>query len=287
MTHYTNGSIIEGMSFAEYRRLPGEHATLLKRMLVSPLHYFHARKNERPDTDDFRIGRATHTAILEPDRFALDCTVYTASKSRGDGARKAWEEFQRVNAGRTILDTSEYKQALAMRDAVHGNPLAHEILTGGAAEVSATWRHFSTEMPCKARFDYLSPRGIVDVKTTSRIDPNAFSRDAAVFAYHVQFAFYAYGHEMITGDRLPFWAVVVEKSPPHDVVVYRVPESVLEAAANQVTGLLERVKECERKGEWPGVAGFSPLELTLPEWVNGSTKTDLTLDFGDGDLVAM
>lgn len=284
---YTNGTMYKGLTFSEYRALPGEHATRLKRMMVSPLHYWHARNHERPDTDDFRIGRATHTAVLEPDRFALDCTVYTASKSKGEGARKAWEEFQRVNTGRTILDAGEYKQALAMRDAVHGNALAHELLTGGDAEVSATWQHFSTEMPCKARLDYLGPRGIVDVKTTSRIDPNAFSRDAAVFGYHVQFAFYHYGLEMVTGEKVPFWAVVVEKSPPFDVVVYRVPDSVLEAATHQFAGLLERVKQCEATNKWPGVAGESVMELQLPEWVNGSTKTDLTLDFGDGDLVAM
>ena len=285
-TPMTNGTLTRGMPFRQYMKLPGEHSSTLKRMMLSPLHYRHARDTVRADSDDFRIGRATHTAVLEPDRFPLEYVVYSESKTKGEGAKKNWDAFKAANANKTILDESDYMQALAIRDAVRANPLARDLLAKGSAEVTAQWSHRGTGLACKARYDWLGPAGIVDLKTTRGIDPSSFSRDVAKFAYHVQFALYAEGHAQITGERLPFWAIVVEKSAPHDVIVYRVPEPLIEEAWKVAWSLLDRVRECTDSGVWPGIADGA-LELALPEWANGTTKTQgLELEMPDGELLS-
>ena len=285
-TPMTNGALTRGLPFRKYMEMPGEHSSTLKRMMLSPLHYKHARDTTRADKEDFRIGRATHTAVLEPDRFPLEYVVYSESKTTGDGARKNWAAFKAANANKTILDEAEYAKALAIRDAVRRNPLARDLLAKGSAEVTAQWTHRSTGLPCKARYDWLGPKWIVDLKTTRGIDPSSFSRDVAKFAYHVQFALYSEGHAQITGERLPFWAIVVEKSAPHDVVVYRVPETLLEEAWKVAWSLLDRVRECTDSGVWPGVAEGA-LELTLPEWANGSAEEQgLELEMPDGELIS-
>lgn len=287
-TALTNGKLTKGLPFTKYLEIEAEHASGLKHMLVSPLHYRHARDGTvNADKAALRMGRAVHTSILEPDRFALEYAVYTESKSKGEGSRKAWDAFKAANANRTILDEAEYTKALAIRNAVRRNPIAADLLAKGDSEVTATWTHRSTGLPCKARYDWLGPRGIVDVKTTRQIDPQAFSRDVARLAYNVQFGIYAEGHREITGHAVPFWAIVVESSAPFDSVVYSVPASLTDSGWRVAWGLLDRVAECRRDDRWPGVAGDAALELTLPEWANGSTKTQgLELELEGGELVS-
>lgn len=279
--------LIKGMPFVLYREIKAESASRLKRMLVSPLHYRHAATTESPDTEALRVGRATHTSILEPDRFALDFTVYTLSKTVGEGSRKAWQAFKEANAHRTILDEGDYETALAMRNAVHRHRLARELLIDGDAEVTLTWDHPTLRVPCKGRLDYLGPRGIVEVKTASRIEIDAFARQVAAYAYHLQCGWYAAGYEAVTGSTLPYHMICVEKTAPHDVVVYRVPQALLESARVTSDELLERVLACEAADEWPGVGGDETVDLALPEWATRGGEEDVVLDLGGGDFVAV
>lgn len=261
-----NGALTKGIPFAEYCAIDAEHSSTLKSMLVSPLHYKHAREVPRADAATLRLGRAVHTSVLEPDRFPIDFTVYTESKNKGKGSVKAWEAFQAANTNRSILDEEEYERALAIRNAVRRSSRAMELLSEGDGEVTAQWAHEATGLACKARFDWCGPKGIVDLKTTRGIDVAGFSRDVANYAYHLQFALYCDGYETIAGEAPPFWVVSVESTAPHDVVVYRVPEALIQRAWVTVQNLLENVKRCRTANHWPGVAGDQVVELALPAW---------------------
>src|SRR3990167_8857553 len=98
--------IIERLPFERYVGIADAlHATGLKDMLMSPLHYNWWRTHKRADKDTFRVGRAGHTAILEPDRFLLEYTVW---RNKPDGKTrkrdgKEWEAFKEANKDKTIL----------------------------------------------------------------------------------------------------------------------------------------------------------------------------------------
>src|SRR5689334_13632573 len=94
----------ETMTFEDYRKIDAVNASSLKEMRKSPKHYLHRLKNPIDDTPRLGLGRATHTAVFEPDRLLLDYAVW-----EGDRRGKAYAEFCEVNAERTILKTAEYE----------------------------------------------------------------------------------------------------------------------------------------------------------------------------------
>ena len=63
---------------------------------------------------------------------------------------------------------------------------------------------------------------LIDLKTAVTAAPQRFSRSLVDYGYALQAAWYQDGYEALTGERLPFVHVVVEKEPPHLVAMYQV-----------------------------------------------------------------
>ena len=107
---------------ADYDAHPGVRWSLLSHMRKSPAHYRRAIEHARKDTSALRTGSALHTLVFEPETFGDRFTTYLPSKTKGEGARKAWEAFQESaqTQGLTILDADEIERAegmaLAVRD---------------------------------------------------------------------------------------------------------------------------------------------------------------------------
>lgn len=280
-------TIIRDLPFADYLALPGAHFSALKEIEKSPRHYL--RANQRPDTESLRIGRATHALTLTPD--VADVVVYDGKMRRG----KEWDAFQSAHAGKTILSRSEAATAHAMRDAVMAHPRARALLSpiDGDPEVTVEWiasvclpgerRGNALEVPrvdlaCRARVDFLRHDGrIVEFKTARAAHPRAFMRSFAALYYHAQAAFYADGLEAATGKGpWPVHVIAVEKTPPHDVCVYSIPDSAIEAGRRKVDEWIKVVAECTRSGQWPGADGGAEVDMVLPAWVDSD-------GFGDVD----
>jgi hypothetical protein len=265
------------MTFEEYVAIPALNWSLLKHMAVSPKHFVHAQTHPREDTLAMRLGRATHTAVLEPDRFPLEYVVWTGGRRAG----KDWERFVDDHATRTILSESEYQRCLDIRDAVRSHRVAVELLTGGEAEVTLQWTDPDTGLPCKARLDYLRPGTVVDLKTTSDISEWAFARTCAKYRYHGQGAFYTEGACRTRCMPHTFTFIAVESDPPHDVAVWELDQDSLEAGELLVAGLLARVKSCTESGIWEG-AYPTPRPLRMPSWILPSEFEiqELGINFG-------
>lgn len=268
------------MTLIDYTTLPGINWTTLKEMRRSPLHYQHRLANPLEDSARLAMGRAAHTAILEPDRFPLEYAVWTGERRAG----KEWEAFKAANAGRTIIKADEYATCLAMRDAVRRHPAAAAILqAGGEAEKAVTWTDDATGLPCKGRMDWLGKYVLADLKTTSDLDPVRFGATAARMGYHTQLAFYRRGVKAATGMDYPVQIIAVESSAPHDVAVFTIDETVLYAGDEEIDELLAKVKACREANAWPG---RYPAETTLqlPNWAFGSDAAgadDLDLIVGE------
>lgn len=270
------------MTYAEYAKINAINWSTLREMRRSPLHYRYALEHPREDTTTLALGRAVHTAVLEPDRFPLDYVVFEGKRRQG----KAWDAFEEANWTRTIVKATEYANLLEMRDAVMRHPIARSYLTGGVAEQTVTWVETinGVELPCKARPDYIAD-AIADLKSTRDAGSGAFGRTSARFGYHCQLSWYRRGVRAATGVAKPMVLVAVETDAPHDVAVYRVGDDELYAADEEINALLAQVASCRAADRWPG-ANEGITDLQLPAWVFGDQESitdDDEIVFGKGE----
>lgn len=261
----------QAVPFADYKAIEAVNWSTLKAMRDSPLHYLDALKHPREDADPLRLGRAVHTAVLEPDRFPLEYVVWEGGARRG----KEWKAFKAANAKRTILTREQYQLTLGMRDSIHGNRLCMEFLDAGVAEHVISWTDEETGILCKLRADFINlGRGaIVDLKSTASIAGFMFGRQVARLGHHGQIAMYRRGYKAATGDLLAPVFLAVEQKRPHDSTAFIVPDDVLAVGDAMVTECLRQVAECRATDKWPG-RYTEPQVLNLPRWV-----------FDDGDGV--
>lgn len=258
------------MPAAAYHASPGLNISRLKRMAQSPLHYQHVPPIG-DQTVPLHLGQAAHCAVLEPVRFARDYVIWNRMSDKGNLCpRKGqhWDEFRAEHANHDIVMPDEYQRALAMQHAVRSDKWAMKYLARGAAEVSMRWT--MRGRLCKGRADWL---GMVDgkphlvgLKTAEDPALHRFSTAAARYGYHLQWAWYHDGYDLIRHVRPVMKEIVVESKPPYAVVVYDIPDEVIEIGREEYTRLLELLADCERANDWPGPAMGREVMFSLPSW---------------------
>lgn len=265
---------------AEYEAIDAIHWSTLKLMGKSPAHYLNALQPATADESDTAArqrGRVLHMAIFEPHRLASEVVVY-----RDRRAGKKWEDFEAAHEGKEII-TSRMSDAVdGLRAAARASALASKYLAGGKAEQAVRWKHVTpavgdfpaVEFDCKGRLDFIANVGaIVDLKVTKDASPSGFGREVMRYDYHGQAAFYADGHEAMTGERLPFVIVAVEAVAPFVVQVYRVTDEQLELGRDLYTKHLAHLDVCRRTSSWPGYAD-TEMPLHLPRWATPAEDED-------------
>jgi hypothetical protein len=231
-------------------------------MATSPLAYQYRLTHPLADTPAMRLGRACHTAVLEPDAFPHEYVVWEDGIRRG----KTWDAFALANADKTIVTSDEYETALAVRDAVKAHRVASRLLRYGRSEVTLKWVDAETRLRCKARLDHLCLDMLTDLKTVGRsMDARQFGRHATDLWYPCQVAFYRLGLIATGHGAAPVHMIAAEAVPPYDVAVYRVEEDVMDAATEIVHELLRQVRLYRGWKRPPGrCPGVQSLEV--PPW---------------------
>lgn len=260
---------VHAIDRTDYDQVQAVNFSRLKNIGRSPAHYLAALKGAVTETDEMRLGRAVHLAIFEPKIFEK-CVVRWEGKVRNG---KAWEEFEADHCGELILTAKQHADCLELSAAVRRHPLAKPYLTEGASEVTLRWDLEKTadgfpgwKFPCKGRVDRLTPNFIADVKTTFDAEPEHFAKSAWNLDYAVQGAWYVDGHKAITGRRLPYVLIVVEKEPPFEVLVFRLSDLSYRLGRERYRTWLDTLAHCNREKRWPGYAE-GELELDPPSWV--------------------
>lgn len=273
------GKLTSRMPAEEYHALPGVSITRLKELKRSALHYQYRLKNPK-GSDKLTLGTAAHCATLEPERFESEFAIWTR---RGDSGKlcprkgQHWDAFVSANDGKTIITEDDLEKALMIATAVRNDPVAGRYLETGEPEVSMQWQMTSESMlrkpvviDCRGRADWLTridgEHHLIGLKTSADCRPFIFGNQAARLGYHLQWAFYLDGYKSITGVTPVLKEIVVESAPPHDVVVYNIPEDVILQGRAEYEGLLRHLVECESRKEWLGVAGGLEQIISLPTW---------------------
>lgn len=259
------------MTFAAYAQIQAVNFSSLKALARSAAHYRHGLLHPRGDKDCFRMGRAVHMSVLQPEVFGAEFAVWPNENGRRFG--KKWDAFAE-EFGENILKEDEHRECMAIADSVRSNPTAIKYLTGGVAENTTLWTDAETKIPCKCRTDYAAPKWIVDLKTTRDASPITFGRECYRYSYHAQAAFYADGVAEANGGVVrQFVIVAVEKDPPHVCQTYHVPEVTMEAGREQVREWMRTLAQCRATDTWPAYAP-AEVELLLPDWAVGGSDPE-------------
>lgn len=225
----------------------------------TPAHFDYERKNP-PQKDAWDIGTVAHRLILGAGWPIWVVDAYDWRLKKHQDAKKA-----KRAEGLTVINRADLLAAARMARAVSRHPLASAILSEGKAEQSFYWIDPETGVTCRGRVDLLRDNAIVDVKTCADASPAGFARAAAQFRYDMQAANYSEGIEAVTGERLPFVFVCVEKEAPHLVACYQLDDFALERGSRDCAEARRIFAECESSGAWPAYS--TDIEtLSLPGW---------------------
>lgn len=264
----------------EYSAIEALSISRLKELRRSPQHYAY-RLNHPKESPALVLGTATHTAVLEPERFSTQFAVWSRrSDKTGNLCPRTgqwWEAFEAENVGKTIITADDYALATQMQAAVRSNPLAMRYLEAGDPEVTMQW--LLDGRPCRGRVDWLTrvdgvPH-VVGLKTSRDCRLFKFGNQAAQLGYHLQWGFYFDAFKAIKENEPRMIEIVVESDAPHAVAVYSIPQDIIDQGRDEYQELMLRLAECESTGHFPGPQEHEE-PLSLPSWVYGEAADDIT-----------
>lgn len=258
------------LSREEYEAIDAVRFSHLKHMAKSPLHFRAAVTGHVKPGKSMRLGSLAHCLVLEPERYDDLFAVYEHPEGKKAVFKgQNYDTFAAANPGKTIIKADELN---------HASSIAHAILTYGPArryldkietELSLVWRDEKTGLLCKALIDGLShsvSNVIVELKSTTKVDPWNFRKQYADMLYHVQAAWYGMGYRALTDLQAYQKCFAVEAEQPHDVIVYDCAE-VIDVGESTARELLDKVATCRLARKWPGQAGETEQSLTLPKYL--------------------
>ena len=263
----------------EYHAHPAISKSHLDQINRSPLHYWsrYIDPNRVPvqPTVAMELGTAVHMAVLEPELFLETYTTAPGISKTTKAGKEAWAEAEA--GGKKLLKPEELDQIDRMHQSLLTHPGARKALKStGKAEQSIFAVDPATGLEMKCRPDYLTDSGwVIDLKTTTDASVDSFSKSTANFRYHVQAAWYLHVVQAATGERPKgFVFLVVEKTAPFAVQVFKAGPELLEIGHAQALADLQRIAECKQTytedQPWPGYPETATV-LSLPPWVKPAT----------------
>lgn len=204
--HYHEPGIYFGMPFDEYVNDWSLGSSDLGNLLISPSTYYWWSKanpfRKDKETPALRYGRAVHKAVLEgqeafdaeyapkaPDpepgmlvtledlkakceelglpKSGTKATLVRRIREAGDDTpiyEEVVEEYKAKAGNRIMLDPDVYGEIQMASKVIRMNPHLVNAFQGGYPEVSVFFEHLG--VPLRARFDYLKPKAVVDLKST-------------------------------------------------------------------------------------------------------------------------
>ena len=263
----TQGSV--QITNAHYHKDPAISASMLKVMAKhGPKAYWNSFHNpdrpERKSSPALVLGSLTHAAVLEPEDLENQFTV-VSSRTTKKGKEEAAEAAKK---GITAVTAEQWDLAMAMRESVHREKEAADLLAKGVAEKSWWSVDESTSLDIKARSDWFTTGNvIVDLKTSrSGAAPKEFAKAVANFGYHIQAA-----HYLETTGASRFLFLVVQSEWPFDVGLYELDKQSIDLGYKERRQALDQISECQISDHWPSHSESGVQSLTLPRWAFPST----------------
>jgi exodeoxyribonuclease VIII len=260
------------VSFDDYAAWPAVNHSILRHFRKTAAHVRHEMESQDESSKHQELGRAVHTAVLEPGNFESEFVVKPKMDRRTKAGKAAWAIFEKEAGGRRILTEEEWAVCEGIMRSIEKHPTARAFLRGkGVNELSLLWRDQEFDLLCKARLDRLlifeGHPYILDVKTMHKpASTHAFQVSVESYQYHSQGAFYLRGAQQLQPAERRFAWLACETEPPHLVRLFDADDEALKIGADEVASWLQRFKECTESGTWPGWGDGMDI-AGLPPWV--------------------
>lgn len=248
---------------SDYFAKPGLSFHQLKDFAKAPRYYYDKhvlRIIKDQDKAAYAFGRAVHCCALEGMPAFVERFIVAPPEHLTEtgllSTKKATKDWLASLDGKEVISANDAERVLRLRERVHSNVHAIELLSGGEPEVEVfgSFQGVAT----KGRCDWLDrTRGlVVDLKTTRNLD--TFRADAFEYGYDQQLAWYmeltgAKGHALL----------VVESEAPYRVAVMHFDSHTIYEAHCRNGRLVAQYAECQANDDWP-VDPTEIITLTRP-----------------------
>lgn len=259
-----------------YFETEGVSHSMIEDYLWSPQYYHHRHvlRDLPPEksTDEMVIGSAAHCLVLEPSTWESRFLVIPKIDRRTKEGKTLYAKAMLSAKGRLVIDHSlctiaEGAAAAVLRDPVAGPYLAAD----GICETPIFWHCATTGLQRKGKPDKVilmdNDPVVIELKTSSEPKPRIFTRQFYDFGYHRQLAGYRQG---ILCSRLVDCRAVtiaVRNKSPHDVYVYRIGRTWLQAGDRENAEALLDIANDLATGDWRADRQKHETELEAPYYV--------------------
>lgn len=255
--------VIFDLPFSDYLKDPALSSHQAMEYLKSPLRYLHNKQHPKEPTNAMIIGRAVHTAILEPEKFEKEFIKQPAfSQRKADQEAKA--AFLENCGSLQPIKAADWEMIEKITHSFRHSYPAQEIASF-KKEVSLFFNVGGVD--CKARIDALSVDGLVfvDLKTTEDPDPSKFRREFFYYNYDFQMAFYQMAIRAVMQLSITptCYIYAIGKTEPVEVTRHVVCREVMEYGAGKVSKALEAHRKCLETQSWPTYDSKIAHEITL------------------------
>ncbi len=260
VVHGLPASVYHGIDAMSYSRLK-----VLDQATPSHLTYNLANP---ADSDDFVIGRALHSYVLERANYNREFAVAPQVDRRTKDGKASWEAFLVESAGKTPVSAEQQAMVEGMAASVmnHEDAYAFSHLFPGKAEVSAF--AMINGIKTKSRFDRVvnldGEDVIVDIKTTRELaSRDEFENSIWRYGYGTQCNLYLQMARAVGMNPRHFVFIVIEKKKPYHTAVYRMSDEVIEMFDTRVLELTNKYKVFQNDPN-RGYVGIN--DIGVPSW---------------------
>lgn len=249
----------------------GKHA-LVSAALFKQEFWFPNNK----ETAAKRLGKFTHAALLEEERFRRSLAIIP--EFSGTGMKAAKQKWQETYKDAIQIDQEELDLVDGMIASIKKHSVMN-LLGICQKELSGYYRDPQTSLRCRIRVDAYSPQldTLLDFKTTDDASVESFTYDADKYNYALQLAMYRAGIEIIEGRPVKRCLILtVSKKPPHPVVLYEATDNFLASGAIDYRKYLQVVRNGIDLNHWENgqTSGTTPLGLTFKKMREGQWETN-------------
>ena len=232
---------------------------------VAPAQWLYERQNPTDSTaDHYEEGKAVHTLALG---VGSPVVLVDAADWRGKAAKEKRAEI-RGNGGIALLPEAYYR-VHEMAASLHAHPLG-VALRDGQSEMTGYSVDRESGLECKVRPDCMyRPRVggltlVIDVKTTTSVDPRKIAESCWKFGYFRQAPFYK--DRLLEHDiEVAFAFLFVSKEPPYLATAIELLPEAEEFGRRRNCETLAAIARCTQTGLWPAY-GPEIHQVDLPSW---------------------
>lgn len=274
---------IHTMAMAEYLSLQALSSGVCHTLLTqSPAHAWSDSpwnpNRERDDSNTADLGSYAHAMLLEG-------AANFASVDAKDWRTKAAQEARYIARADGLIPILTHQIAeVETMVAVAQGYIAKSELAGlfddGKPEQTLIWTetHDAGEVLCKARPDWLSERWMLHYKTTTNVNPRAFSRLAGNMGYDMALMFYLRGlNEILPDNEVNHFILAQEQTAPYACKLFDLTAARADVAERQVERAIGVWARCLASGRFPAYDG-SVHSIDLQPWELAQAEEDMLTD---------